>query len=495
MKNLTLLLFLPLLTFSQLRLKPVEVKEIDEGQKLSFALNFDERADSLKVNWELSGATHPSMTLSSEGVFSWLPDYKTVGKNEGTKSFDLVIKASVMQDSLFLEDQTYFAIIVKNANTAPRIPKEPEIVWINKPNEEVTKTFPLAYYRDEEGDQVAFRLKNHRYPNIRLSPEGQLIAALSSKERKALPDTLLMEVFEVDTDEQLFTIQHIILKKAEVDEPPTVIFSPDAPSFKFDEEELFELKISVEDENDDLKSVDFFTNPQGSFDVKDFIKKEGEMYVLSWKPTLEFVKNDAISRQFTFIVSATDENKGTTNKQVEVEIFNKIDWSVEDSVRTADYHSYLEQAYVYLVKFEPELESLAKDFRKKKKNKDVLTAFSGALSKAQNLQFNNQGSGQNPSQSLGNAQILTESSSMLMQDPDFAPIEKLIQLIPKLHFQGSLFATKFKRISDRRTPEFIQEQERFLEILSEARYAVDEKKRLRRLEVSPALIQNRFGAY
>ena len=63
-----------------------------------------------------------------------------------------------------------------------------------------------------------------------------------------------------------------------------------------------------------------------------------------------------------------------------------------------------------------------------------MTAFSGALSKAQNLQFNNQGSGQNPSQSLGNAQILTESSSMLMQDPDFAPIEKLIQLIPKLHF-------------------------------------------------------------
>lgn len=495
MKTLILLLF-PFLTFAQLHIKRLEPKEIKEGQNLQFQLSLDEKPENVLVVWEMNGSIQPSMKLSPEGMFTFQPDYKTVGKNEGSKTFQLDIKAKVSNDTIALEDITTLTINVLNANTAPKVPRDAELVWIEKPNEEVTKSFQPQYYRDEENDELAFRLLTRKYPNVSLSPSGELKVALSSKERKSLPDTLVFEVFEVNTDEALATKQKIVLQKAEKDEAPTITFSPATEKFQLSEEEVLDLKVTVEDANDDLKSVEFYTNPQGKMKPADFMKKAGETYLFTWKPNLDFVSNDMASKSFFLVVTATDEAKMITVKQVEVEILNKIDWKIEDSIRTADYQKHLTDAFILLASLEPQLDELAKEFKKKHKNKELLSAFSTALSSAQDMKFNaSTTSGSGSSNAVGNVQAISSMGNALFLEPDYQPIQRLIEIIPKLYTESCIFSTKYKRLADRRTPEFIQSQEQFLGILSEARFAVDDKKKPKKIEVNSQLIQQRFGAY
>lgn len=477
---------------AQLNIRFVESKEINEGQQVQIQMLLDGKPENASVVWEIGGNIHPSMSISSEGMFNFFPDFKTVGRSEGSKFFQLDIRARATMDSVYQEALTSFSVNVLNANTAPKVPAQAEIVWIEKPNEELVKTFQPQYYRDEEGDQLAFRLLTRKYPNISLTPTGELSVSLSTKDRKALPDTLIFEVFEVDTDESLAAQQKIILQKAEKDEAPMVTFFPATEKFQLNEEETLELKVNIEDANDDLKTVDFYTNPQGKMKPSDFMKKDGDSYLFSWKPSLEFVTNELTSKSFLLVITATDEAKLSTTKQVEVEIFNKIDWITEDSIRTADYKKSLTDAYVFLAILEPQLENMAKEFKKKNKNKELLGAFSSSLAKAQNLRFNSSSSDNNILNNLG---TVADMSSGLLSNPDYAPIEKLIRIIPKMYFQSCLLAIKFKRIADRRSPEFLQSQENMVEVFSEARFLADEKKKPKKLDTSPQAIQAKFGAF
>jgi hypothetical protein len=54
---------------------------------------------------------------------------------------------------------------------------------------------------------------------------------------------------------------------------------------------------------------------------------------------------------------------------------------------------------------------------------------------------------------------------------------------------------KFKKSTDRRSPEFTVQQERFIETLAEARYALDAPKKTKKIEVNNSLILARFGAF
>nr|MCU0471618.1 hypothetical protein [Arcicella sp.] len=257
--KLLILFLLPLISLAQLKLKPIEPKKIKEGEKCKFRVEFEQKSDSLRINWGLSGNTNPLMNISSEGVFSWMPDFKVVAQNETLKVFDFYIKATSQQDSLLFADSVWVSLTVKNTNTPPVVPQKPEIIWIQKANTEVQKILQKEYYFDEENDLLAFRLVDEDYPNLKLSPDGNLSISLTTKEFRALPDTLFFEVFEQNTVDRLVSRQSIILKRAEIDEPPTIKVVPDSPKYQIEEGEELLIEINISDDNDDLKNFDFYT--------------------------------------------------------------------------------------------------------------------------------------------------------------------------------------------------------------------------------------------
>jgi hypothetical protein len=131
MKTLILLLS-PIISLAQLKLKPIEPKEIKEGQKFEFRIFLNEKSDSLKINWDLSGNTAPSMSISSKGVFSWMPDFKVVAQNETLKTFDFYVKATSHQDSMLFADSVLVNLTVENTNTPPIIPQKQKLSGFRK---------------------------------------------------------------------------------------------------------------------------------------------------------------------------------------------------------------------------------------------------------------------------------------------------------------------------------------------------------------------------
>jgi hypothetical protein len=167
-----------------------------------------------------------------------------------------------------------------------------------------------------------------------LLPNGNLNISLTTKDLKALPDTLFFEVFEQNTENRLAARQSIILKRAEIDEPPTISIVPDSSKYQIEESDELSIEINISDENDDLKNFDFYTIPQTAFKVKEFLdKKTPFQYLFRWKPPLDFVKSEEPARSFVLVMVASDEAKHTTTKQIEVEILNKVDWKIEDQER------------------------------------------------------------------------------------------------------------------------------------------------------------------
>lgn len=377
MKTLFLVL-LPFFSIAQFRLKLIEPKEIKEGQKISFQIYFEEIKDSLSVNWNIVGNTIPSMSLSSEGLFTWKPDFNTASRAESIKQFDLYIKATAQTDTIYFADSVLVSLIVRNANTPPTVPNSKEVIWIPKANVEVLKLLPKEYYFDDEGDAVAFRLIDSDYPNLKLQPDGNLSITLNSRELRMLPDTIDFELFELNTEEKLSTKHQLILKRAEVDEAPLVLLKPDSPKYQIEEQDELQIEINVSDENNDLKNFDIYTIPQTAFKINDFLeRKSNNLYILHWKPALDFVGADEHSKVFQVVISATDEAKLSTIKQIDVEIKNKINWEIEDKVRSDAYQQVISNATEVYLRLEKTLPDAEKEVRKMLKNKK-LKSFAGS---------------------------------------------------------------------------------------------------------------------
>jgi hypothetical protein len=474
MKTL-LFLLLPFLSMAQFKLKNIEPKTIKEGQKLEFQVVFEEKLDSTTIKWGLIGNTNPSMSISSEGVFAWSPTFKTVSKNETKHDLEFFIKASTLQDSLLLSDSVLVKISVLKANRPPTIPKEPEIVWISKPNVEVSKAFLKQYYFDENGDTLVFRLLDQRFPSVKLSPDGFLTAALTSKELRNLPDTLDFEVFEQHTEERFTAIQKIILKRAEIDEAPSIRLSPDTPKFQIEEGDELSLEINISDENNDLAFFDCYTNPQMAFKIKDFIEqKNPNQYLLRWKPTLDFVKSEEPSKSFLLLIVATDEAKNTINKQIEIEITNKIDWQKEDISRELAFKQTVLDATTAYLRLENSFESAEKDIKRILKNKKLRAMASSSLSmmtknigllkdsKAKTFITENANVA---SEGIDFSNTTAQISSMEADFPeDFKKITRFSNILNNLknvYVDTEHFINDFNSKSNRRKPDFLQARSDF----------------------------------
>ena len=369
MKTLLILLF-PFLSMAQFKLKSIEPREMKEGQRLVIQTQFEAKPDSLKISWGLGGNTVPSMSISSEGVFSWTPE--PLENSQTTKTFNVFIKAQQEKDSLVVADSVLVSITVLKVNRPPVVPKAPELVWLSKANTEVVKTLPKEYYYDPEGSSLAFRLLENKYANIKLSPEGVLSVSLNNKEIRALPDTLFFEIFETNTTERLQSRQMIVLKKAEMDEAPRIEIIPDSPKYQIEEGDEILIEISINDENNDLKTIDFYTIPQTAFKVDQFLeKKSATNYVFKWKPSLDFVKSEEPSRVFQLVIAATDEAKQQTNKQIEVEIRNKIDWEREDLEREKSFNQVVMNGTEVYLRLESTFLAIEKDIKRIFKNKKL----------------------------------------------------------------------------------------------------------------------------
>lgn len=71
------------------------------------------------------------------------------------------------------------------------------------------------------------------------------------------------------------------------------------------------------------------------------------------------------------VVTAIDEARQTTTKQIEVEILNKIDWKTEGEEREKAYNQVITNAIEVYLQLEKTFQTAKKDIKKILKNKKM----------------------------------------------------------------------------------------------------------------------------
>lgn len=358
---------------------------------------------------------------------------------------------------------------------------EPEILWFTNFRQVVTYQFPAkGFYRDQEGHEVAFRMLTKNHAGLRLTPEGLFTAQLSMAEYRNLPLTVEYEIFETNTSENLSAKGQIILQKTKNDLPPIISIWPKTLRYAIEETDSVAIKIAVTDPNDDLSEFELYSSVQyGKFNPSHFLTKTAEhTYWFRWQPGYDFVQlrnvQEEPKRAFQLVFEAKDEADSTTRVAIDIEVFDKTDWSIADKVRQQEFEQVIGSATEALVRLEKTFQMMDKDIKKMYKNKKLRASLSASLRVlSQNEFLRNKviGEDQERQNWLGvineaqedRSKNHTNEINIEQEYPaEFAKIQRFSGIVAHLrniYVDTELFANRYSQTENRRNEVFSTEKE------------------------------------
>lgn len=386
----------------------------------------------------------------------------------------------VVDTNTLAKDSTKVPSILSN-HPPQLLHQEPEILWFSNFRQVIMYQFPAkGFYRDQEGHEVAFRLLTKDHAGLRLTPEGLFMAQLSLAEYRKLPLTVEYEIFETNTSENLSAKGQIILQKTKNDLPPTISISPKTLRYAIEETDSITIKISVSDPNNDLREFEVYSNVQyGRFNPFHFLTKTAEnTYWFRWQPGYNFVQlrnvQEEPKRAFQLVFEAKDEADSTTRVVIDIEVFDKTDWSIADKVRQQEFEQVIGSATEALVRLEKTFQMMDKDIKKMYKNKKLRASLSASLRVlSQNEFLRNKviGEDQEKQNWLGVINEAQEDRSKnhpneinIEQEypAEFAKIQRFSSIVAHLrniYVDTELFVNRYSQIENRRNEVFSTEKE------------------------------------
>ncbi len=466
-----LLVLIPGLSFAQQLIFPdtENWKQVKGGQLISFQVRCN---DPSTPRYSLEGTNGYGIQFDSSGNFSWKPSFDLVDRVEKQKEINLIFQAE-WKDGRKVRTPINFTVF--HQNRPPDVDELP-VFYVKQ---STLNRFQISsdYVHDPDGDPLVFKISPAQLPEgMSLSSFGLLTWTPSRHQFNNLKKNPLTIEFAVqDQPEKAEATGKIKIAQTQLDLPPEMLLVPGDTSFTIKENERINFKIYVTDPNgdDDITSAGFLSSDE-RVPKTCFNENTNVQYEFTWSPGYSFTDDAEKFRDTEIIFFAVDKSNNRVQRKVRVKVLDTENLELKDKSLYQKYRTTLEQAKGLLELLHEKhraLEKAYKQAKKGKKNRSIFGASLGATSAVSSAVVSSPGDlkaitviGGSTTATLGTleaTEVLGKSKNDIM---DLIKTETEIR--NQLQLEGDLFARKYALKSNRRTIEFDNDRDKFIQILN-----------------------------
>lgn len=466
-----LFVLLPVASFAQQLIFPEgdNWKQVKEGQVVSFQIKCNE---AMLPKYSLEGANGFGIQFDTLGNFSWNPSFDLVDRVEKQKEINLIFQAE-WKDGRKVRTPVNFT--VHHQNRPPEIDELP--VFYVKQSTPNKYQISSDYVHDPDGDPLIFKVSpSQLVEGMTLSSFGLLSWTPSRNQFHSLRNNPLIVEFTVqDQPEKAEAVGKIKIAQTQLDLPPELGLVPGDTSFTIKENERINFKIYVTDSNgdDDVLNAGFLSSDD-RVPSTSFKKNTNVQYEFTWSPGYSFTDDAEKSKTVELIFFAVDKSNNRVQRKVKIKVLDTENLELKDKSLYQKYKTTLEQAKGLLELLHEKhrlLEKAYKQAKKGKKNRSIFGASLGATSAVSSAIVASPNDlkaitviGGSTTATLGTleaAEVLGKSKNDIM---DLIKTETEIR--NQLQLEGDLFARKYALKSNRRTMDFDNDRDKFIQILN-----------------------------
>jgi hypothetical protein len=467
----TLFVMIPHALLSQLLIFPEGEtwKQVKTGQLLSFQVKCN---DPILPKYSLEGVNGFGIQFDTIGNFLWTPSFDLVNRLEKQKEINLIFQAEWKDGR---KVRTPINITVFHQNRPPEIDELP-VFYVRQ---STLNKYQISsdYVHDPDGDPMVFKVSpSQLVEGMSLSSFGLLTWTPSRNQFNSLKNNPLTIEFTVqDQPEKAEASGKIKIAQTQLDLPPEILLVPGDTSFTIKENERINFKIYVTDPNgdDDILNAGFLSSDE-RIPKTSFKENTKVQYEFTWSPGYSFTDDAEKVRNVEIIFFAVDKFNNRVQRKVKVKVLDTENLELKDKSLYQKYKTTLEQAKGLLELLHEKhkaLEKAYKQAKKGKKNRSIFGASLGAASAVSSAVVSTPNDlkaitvvGGSTTATLGTleaAEVLGKSKNDIM---DLIKTETEIR--NQLQLEGDLFARKYALKSNRRTVEFDNDRDKFIQILN-----------------------------
>ena len=473
MRGLVFLFFvlLPGFVFSQQLIFPDSVgwTRVREGKLFSFHVKCN---DPVAPKYSLEGIDGYGIQFDTAGNFSWRPGFDLADRLENQKEVNLIFQAE-WKDGRKVRTPVNFTVL--HQNRPPEIDELP--VFYVKQSTLNKYQISSDYVHDPDGDPLIFKVSpSQLLEGMSLSSFGLLTWTPSRNQFNSLKHNPFVLEFTVqDQPEKREVTGKIKIAQTQLDLPPEMLLVPGDTSFTIKENERINFKIYVTDPNgdDDVLNAGFLCSDE-RIPKSCFKENTNVQYEFTWSPGYSFTDDTEKEKIVEVIFFAVDKSNNRVQRKIKVKVLETENVEEKDKFLYQRYRSTLEQAKGLLELLKEKHKTLERDYRqakKGKKNRSIFGASLGAGSAISSQLVSTPADlkgitmiGGTATATLGTleaAEVMGKSKNDIME-----LIKTETEIRNQLQLEGDLFARKYALKSNRRTNDFNNDRDKFIQILN-----------------------------
>ena len=444
---------------------------IKEGQALQFDVKASGGTGSRFV-YALTQGQMEEIAFDTLGHFSWTPGYDFVDRLAKDKTVQLLFEARNEKDERVKQ---VIDLKVEHVNRPPSMGElKPFYVQYDASN---TYTIESSAVKDPDNDPVIFvPISNSMPEGAKLSEQGEFTWKPSNTQFNRLRShPLTLEFYVEDQPSKARTKGQFRIEVTQQDLPPSILVIPSQKRFRFKEDATLNLKLQLNDPNGETDMATFsFRSESSLVPASALVKNSPAQYEFIWRPGYDFVKDPLDSISFSLTFFAIDKSNKQQERTVTFSILNAVNEAESDRKLYQEYRSSLVRTWDLIEQLKVAENDLKRKYNKARKGKKARSLTSATLGA---------GTGISPLvievpnttekiTTIGGTLVMTigtlEATEVIGRSTKDL-VERLNYIMEKrneLQTKGDIFARKYGLKSARRRPEFINDRDELVALLS-----------------------------
>ncbi|QMU29308.1 hypothetical protein [Adhaeribacter radiodurans] len=444
---------------------------IKEGQ----ALQFDVKAtggSGTRFLYSLTQGGIDEMSFDTLGHFSWTPSYDFVDRLAKDKTVQLIFEARNEKDQRVKQ---VIDLKVEHVNRSPVIGElKPFYVQYDVNN---TYTIESSAIKDPDNDPIIIvPISNSMPEGAKLSEQGEFTWKPSNTQFNRLRNNpITLEFYVEDQPSKARTKGQFRIEVTQQDLPPSILVIPSQKRFRFKEDATLNLKLQINDPNGENDITTFnFRSESSLVPASALVKNSPSQYEFIWRPGYDFVKDPLDSITFSLTFFAIDKSNKQQERTVMFSILNAVNEVETDRKLYQEYRSSLLRTWDLIEQLKVAENDLKRKYNKARKGKKARSLTSATLGA---------GTGISPLvievpnttekiTTIGGTLVMTigtlEATEVIGRSTKDL-VERLNYIMEKrneLQTKGDIFARKYGLKSSRRRPEFVNDRDELVALLS-----------------------------
>ncbi|PSR53152.1 hypothetical protein AHMF7605_06210 [Adhaeribacter arboris] len=444
---------------------------VKEGQSLQFEVKAV-GGTGTRFLYSLTSGRMEEMYFDTLGHFSWTPSFDFVDRLAKDRTVQLLFEARNEKDERVKQ---VIDLKVEHVNQPPSMGElKPFYVKYDVTN---TYTIESSAIKDGDNDPVVFvPIESSMPEGAKLSAQGEFTWKPSTNQFNRLrSNPLVIEFYVEDQPGKARTKGQFRMEVTQQDLPPSILVIPSEKRFRFKEDATLNLKLQLNDPNGEGDITTFSFRSESSLVPNSaLVKNSPSQYEFIWRPGYDFVKDPLDSISFNLTFFAIDKANKQQERTVTFSILNAVNEAESDRKLYQEYRSSLVRTWDLIEQLKVAENDLKRKYNKARKGKKARSLTSATLGA---------GTGISPLvievpnttekiTTIGGTLVMTigtlEATEVIGRSTKDL-VERLNYIMEKrneLQTKGDIFARKYGLKSSRRRPEFINDRDELVALLS-----------------------------